>query len=116
MTDETVDREIRDAVEPSPATIDRVLAGALRSAPRRTLRVGMALATGATVLVLAVVLTVVRHGSKPIQTAQVRVTNVGDTIVVRRPEGSVWLIGRGSGETGRLAAGTAVAYRPGERR
>jgi len=116
MTDDTVDREIRDAVEPSPATIDRVLAGALRSAPRRTHRLAMALATGAAVLILVAALAIVRHQAKPIPDAQVRVTNVGDTIVVRRPEGSVWLIGRGSGETDRLAAGTVIAHRPGERR
>jgi hypothetical protein len=116
MTDESVDREIRDAVEPSPATIDRVLAGALRYAPRRTPVAGVMLTIAAAVLVVIAAVAIVRHESTPIPTAQVQVSNVGDTIVVRGPEGSVWLIGRDTGQADRLAAGTVIAYRPGERR
>jgi len=117
MADEPLDQQIRDAVEPSPATVHRLVSAALRPAQRHAPGVGVMLATGMTVLLLVAALTVFRHEPTPIPVPapQVRVTNVGDTIVVMQAEGNVWLIGREAADPDGLIAGTVIAYRPGER-
>lgn len=113
MTDETLDREIREAVEPSPAAVTRVLATSLGPSPRRAPALGPWLAVATLVLVLLAAFITVRRESPPVAAARVRITNVGDTIVVQRPEGGVWLIGRGTSKPDGLAAGTVIAYRTG---
>lgn len=112
MNDETLDRSVREAIEPDDDTVARVIRDALRAERPRRRVVGPALlAAAALMLVLGSVL-LLKRDRVP---AQMRVMNVGDTVVVKPATGGVWLIGGNAGDAVPLAAGTIIVYRSGGR-
>lgn len=116
MNDETLDRDVREAIEPDAGTVDRLVRGALRQdRPRRSVRGPVAVTAGAALLVLGTVL-ILNHETTPIAPPQMRVMNVGETIVVKPTSGGVWLIGADGAGADQLPAGTIIVYRYGEGR
>ena len=120
MNDDALDREIREAVEPDPQTVARVVAGALdrKGAPSGLLW-PVGLVTGLVVLVVAVVFLKTsdwRHdvpGTQPVSAGVTVITNINETVVVRPASGGVWLVGS-TQKDGRLPPGTLVVHKPGD--
>jgi hypothetical protein len=115
MNHETIDHEVRDATEPDPGTVDRLVRQALAHERRRSPVMGRVLTLGALLLLVSTVL-IVRREPNQVRSRAVAVTNVGDTVVVRPDSGDVWLIGGDGPEAEPLATGTIIVYRAGEGR
>lgn len=116
MTDEHLEQEIRDAIDPDGATVRRLVDASLTASARRnTLRWYVLGAAGVAILIAAVT-TLLPTNTVPGPVPQVRVTNVDDTIVVTQADGSVWLIGRGAQSQARIAPGIIVVHNPGDDR
>lgn len=120
MNDDALDREIREAVEPDPQTVARVVSGALdHKGGRSGFLWPVSLVTGLVVLVVAVVLLKTsdrRHdvpGTQPVSAGVTEITNINETVVVRPASGGVWLVG-GAQKDGRLPPGTIVVHKPGD--
>lgn len=120
MNDDAFDREIREAVEPNPETVARVVRGALdhKRGPWRLLR-PVSLVAGLVLLVLATVLLKTSNRWNDVPVSQPRnagvteITNINETVVVRPASGGVWLVG-GAQKEGRLPPGTIVVHKPGD--
>ena len=116
MNVETLDRDVREAIEPDARTVDRLVREALRQdRPRRSVRGPVVVTVGAVLLVFGAVL-ILNHEATPSVPPQMRVMNVGETIVVKPTSGGVWLIGAEDASADQLPAGTIIVYRSGERR
>ncbi len=115
MDDDAFDRSVRDALEPDPGTVNRVVSDALARGGRRRPARGPLLAMAGALALLLGGLELSRDTRAPVQN-RTRMTNVGDTIVVRPTSGGVWLIGAVRDAPDRLPAGTIVVYRSGEQR
>jgi hypothetical protein len=116
MNDETLDRDVREAIEPDAGTVDRLVRGALhQDRPRGSVRGPVAVTAGAVLLVVGTVL-MLNHDTTPIVPPQMRMMNVGETIVVKPISGGVWLIGAEDADADQLPAGTIIVYRSGARR
>ena len=115
MNDETLDRDVREAIEPDAGTADRLVREALRQdRPRRSARGPVAVTAGAVLLVFGTVLILNYEATQSVP-PQTRVMNVGTTIVVKPTSGGVWLIGAEGASADQLPAGTIIVYRSGER-
>jgi len=109
-----LDLRLREALEPRPETVERIVRGAL--SPRRPARrfplvpalpVLVALAVAAGLLVLA---------PHPRRQAAVSIENVGDLMVVRHQEGGRWLVRNGGlGESPAPSRSLIVIYRNGDK-
>ncbi len=116
MNDETLDLDVREAIEPDAGTVDRLVRGALRQdRSHRSARGPVALTAVAVVLLVGSLL-ILNHEGTLILPPQMRVMNVGETIVVKPTSGGVWLIGAEGADADRLPAGTIIVYRSGEGR
>jgi hypothetical protein len=116
MNDDTLDDDVRAALEPDAGAVDRVVRGALgQHDQRRPVRRRVILTAGAAALLVTGVL-VLNRGARTHDMPPTRVTNIGDTIVVRPESGGIWLIGGAGREDDRLPANTIVVYRFGEAR
>jgi hypothetical protein len=116
MTDDTLDRDVREAIEPDTETVNRLVQEALR--PDRAQRSwrGPVLTAVAMLLLLASAAMFLRQPPRPAAPSPTRVTNVGDTVVVRPSSGGIWLIGGDAVDADRLPAGTMIVYQIGEGR
>src|SRR5947208_16947343 len=95
------DRRLRAALEPAPAAVERIIAGAL-GARRRMRPAGRLVPAGfaaAALLALAVLFVASPHPRRPAAEGAIAIENVGDVIIVRPRAGGRWLIH--NGETGR---------------
>jgi len=99
-----LDLRLREALEPRPETVERIVRGALSPRPPvRRPRLVPALPVLAALAVAAGLLVLAPH---PRRQAAVSIENVGDLMVVRRPgeqegqEGGRWLIQKGLGQKG----------------
>jgi len=116
MDDDTLEHDVRASLEPEADAVDRVVRGALSPHRRRRPgRRGVLVVTGATTLLIAAVL-VLNRGTRLNDPIPIRLTNIGNTIVVKPASGGVWLIGGDGTNDARLPEGTIVVYRSGETR
>jgi hypothetical protein len=122
MNDDALDREIREAVEPNPEAVARVVGGALDQKGGRSGSLWpLSLLTGLVVLVVAVVLLKTSDrradvtGPQPVNAGVTQITNINETVVVRPASGGVWLVG-GAQKDGRLPPGTIVVHKSGDLR
>ena len=116
MNDETLDQSIREAIEADASTANRLVRETLqRDRPPRS-PLGPVLTTAGALLLLAGAVLFMRQAPQKTLPVQTRVTNVGDTIVVRPTSGGVWLIGGDAVDAEPLAAGTVIVYKSGDGR
>ncbi len=116
MDDDTLEHDVRAALEPEADAVDRVVQGALSPHHRRRSGRRRVLATaGATALLIVGVLVLTR-GTRMNDPTPTRLTNIGNTIVVKPASGGVWLVGGDGRKDARLPEGTIVVYRPGDTR
>ena len=122
MNDDGLDRDIRDAVEPDPATVARVVRGALEHGGGQwTWSRSIGVAAGAlTVLVVATLLFTTSGRRQDVVgprsgSAVTQITNINDTVVVRPTSGGVWLVGGGQ-KSSQLPPGTIVVHKSGDAR
>jgi hypothetical protein len=116
MNDETLDRDVREAIEPDAGAVDRLVREALRQdRPQRSVRGPLVATAGAVLLLVGAVLVLNREDPQTVP-PQMRVMNVGETIVVKPTSGGVWLIGADGANADQLPAGTIIVYRSGEGR
>lgn len=94
-----LDRRLREALEPSPEVVERVVRGALTARrPQEKLRLAPAL-TVLAVLALTAALLVLAPPPIPERQAKISIESVGDLLVVHHREGGRWII-RGSRKGG----------------
>ena len=116
MNDDTLEHDVRAALEPGADEVDRVVRGALGQPHARRPASGRVLvAAGAAALLIAAAL-VLDRGVLPSGPTPTRVTNIGNTIVVKPASGGVWLIGGNGRDDDSLPAGTIVVFSSGETR
>ena len=116
MDEETLERDIREATEPDAGTVKRLVLGALRQDRPPQSVLGPVVATAGAVLLLIGAVLLVNHEILQVVPPQMRVMNVGKTIVVKPTSGGVWLIGADDAQADQLPAGTIIVYRSGEGR
>jgi len=116
MDEETLERDLREAIEPDAGAVERLVLRALRQdRPPRSIRGPVVVTAGAALLMIGAAL-MMNHEIPQTVSPQMRVMNVGETIVVEPTSGGVWLIGADGAKADRLPAGTIIVYRPGEDR
>jgi hypothetical protein len=120
MNDDALDREIREAVEPDPAAVARVVRGALdheRGLGRFSRSMSLVTAALAVLIVATVLLKTHDMGEDgagpPHAPGVTLMTNVNDTVVLRPTSGSVWLVGGGQ-KSSQIPPGTIVVHSPGD--
>jgi hypothetical protein len=114
MNDDTLEDAVRAALEPEADAVDRVVRGALgQHQGWQPVRGRLLVVAGAAVLMVAGVL-VLNRGTWMTGPTPTRVTNIGNTIVVKPVSGGVWLVGGDGQKDDSLPSGTIVVFRPGE--
>lgn len=110
-----LDERLRQALEPRPEAVERLVRSALAppARPERRLRLAPAVPVVAALL-LAVLLLSVRpeHPARP---APISIENVGDVLVVRSPEGGHWIVSSGDSPGNSSPSGTLIVTYGGDR-
>ena len=116
MDEETLERDLREAIEPDAGAVERLVHRALgQDRPPRSVRGPLVVTAGAMLLLIGAVL-MMNHEIPQKVAPQMSVMNVGETIVVKPTSGGVWLIGADGAKADQLPAGTIIVYRSGEGR
>ncbi|HEX4498955.1 MAG TPA: hypothetical protein VIE43_24980 [Thermoanaerobaculia bacterium] len=104
------DGRLRDALEPGPERVERIVRGALtRGRPARPRRLVPAAVGAAALLALALLFL-----GRPSPRASVSIENVGEVLIVRHPEGRV-LIHNGEAAASSLPSGSMIVVHGGSR-
>jgi hypothetical protein len=117
------DRRLREALEPAPEAVERIIGEALgaRRPARSAGRLVPAGFAAAALLALAVLFVASPHPRRPAATpagagaGAVAIENVGDVIVVRPREGGRWLIHDGETGKGLQMSGSVIFIHGGKR-
>jgi hypothetical protein len=114
------DRRLREALEPAPAAVERIIGQALgvRRPARSAGRLVPAGFAAAALLALAVLFVASPHPRRPAAPAgagAVAIENVGDVIVVRPRAGGRWLIHNGETGKGSQMSGSVIFIHGGKR-
>ena len=108
-TDGGVDGRLREALEPSPEAVGRIVRAALAAErPARTARLVPAVAGAAALLALAAL-----YLARPPAKAPVSIENVGEVLVVQRQEGGRVLIRNGSAAGSSSPSGSMIVIHGG---
>ena len=99
-SDIEIDRRLREALEPRPEAVERIVRAALASAPRpaEKFRLAPALTVLAVLALTAGLLVLAPRPPQPepaSRQAKISIENVGDLLVVHHREGGRWLIRNG---------------------
>lgn len=108
--DSGTDRQLREALEPAPESVERIVRGALEERPARRLRLVPAFAGVFAVLALAVLALVLA----PRPRASASIENVGEVLIVRHLEGRV-LIHNGEAAKSSPPSGSMILIHGGQR-
>lgn len=110
-TDGGMDGRLREALEPSPEAVGRVVRAALpEERPARPRRLAPAIAGAAALLALAGL-----YLARPRERASVSIENVGEVLVVQRQEGGRVLIHNGSAAGSSSPSGSMIVIHGGTR-
>jgi hypothetical protein len=97
IDDAELDRQLEDAVRPDAMSVERIVKGALSTAPRRRVfSAGLITSVSVAILLVALVLLNWPTGSRPPDA--IRMRNVGDVILVDYPDGSRAVVGPAGAE------------------
>jgi hypothetical protein len=109
------DRRLREALEPAPAAVERIIGQALgaRRPARSAGRLVPAGFAAAALAALAALFVASPHPRRP--AGAVAIENVGDVIVVRPRAGGRWLIHNGETGEGSATSGSVIFIHGGKR-
>ena len=111
------DRRLREALEPTPEAVERIIGKAL-GARRRMRSAGRLVPAGfaaAALLALAALFVASPHPRRQAPAGVVAIENVGDVMVVRPREGGRWLIHNGETGKGSQRSGSVIFIHGGKR-
>lgn len=108
-----LDRRLREALEPHPEAVERVVRGALAASPRslrpvERLRLAPAAAVLATLGLVAGLLVLAPPPPQQAPEARISIESVGDLLVVHHREGGRWLIRNGGPVEGSLPSRSLI--------
>lgn len=101
------DVRLRQALEPRPEAVERVIRGALAGNPRPARRLRLAPAVPVLAALLVAVLLAVRPDPKPAGKASVSIENVGGVLIVRSQQGP-WVVRSGEPGGSSLPSGSVI--------
>lgn len=115
MNQDELERALRDAVSPSPQAAERVVRAALGQASERPAWPRVVVVCS-TILVLLGTVWVYREKERTPGAPSLRLSNMGDTIIVEQQAGSIWLIGPSRPGQADVPSGPVVIQSLGERK
>jgi hypothetical protein len=114
--DEEFDKRLRVSLEPTPETVNRVKAAALRAEPRPRVRTTRYALAGLLALLVVVATVGFWRRERPALQPDVFTAEFsGDLLVIRAADGSVTVLGRPSAAPSSPAGGFQIVYEGGNR-